>query len=345
MPDKPTLAMYWAASCGGCEISLLNLHERLLTLAEAVDIVFFPCIADFKVTDVEHYPDGFIDLCLFNGAIRNDENAAMARLLRRKSKVLVAYGSCAYEGCIPALANLTSRQAVLETVYRRNPTVDNPTGSLPQERTETPAGTLTLPRFWHTVRALDQVVPVDYYLPGCPPEPERIWEGLQALLAALEGAQPWPEPGTVLGHTGVAVCHECPLRKGEKAISAFVRPHQHVPDPEVCLLEQGLVCLGPATVGGCGARCPQVGMGCRGCYGPLPGIVDQGAKALAALASVLEVGDPSMDEDDLTPRIAAAVDTLADPAGTVYRFSLAHSLLMRARTPVREDEHGPTHHH
>ena len=92
---KPKLAMYWGASCGGCEISILNIHENILVVDEIFDIAFFPCIADFKVQHVKDYPDGYIDVCLFNGAIRTSENEEMAKLLRQKSKVLVAYGSCA----------------------------------------------------------------------------------------------------------------------------------------------------------------------------------------------------------------------------------------------------------
>ena len=97
------MAMYWAAACGGCEISVLNIGDKILAVDAAFDIAFWPCAADFKVKDVEGYPDGYIDLCLFNGAIRNSENEEMAHLLRQKSKVLVAFGSCASEGCIPGL--------------------------------------------------------------------------------------------------------------------------------------------------------------------------------------------------------------------------------------------------
>ena len=84
---------------------------------EVFDLAFFPCVADFKVDDVKGYPDGYIDLCLFNGAIRNSENEEMAQLLRQKSKVMVAFGSCAYEGCIPALSNLTTAADTFKAVY------------------------------------------------------------------------------------------------------------------------------------------------------------------------------------------------------------------------------------
>ena len=101
------------------------------------------------------------------------------------------------------------------------------------------------------------------------------------------------------------MCDECPLEKHEKTIARFYRPQEVNPVPGLCLLEQGLVCMGPATVSGCGALCPQVGMGCRGCYGPLPGVEDQGAKMLTALALVLDVsGKPG---DDVRAALLRAV--------------------------------------
>jgi F420-non-reducing hydrogenase small subunit len=328
---KPKLAMYWAASCGGCEISVLNIHEHILTVDEVFDIAFFPCIADFKVHDVESYPDGYIDVCLFNGAIRNSEGEHMAHLLRQKSKILVAYGSCAYEGCIPALSNLTSKEATFNTVYFDNQSIDNPNRTLPLTSTEVPEGELTLPEFYNTVKSLDQVVEVDYYLPGCPPEPPQIWAVLQVVVAGLLEGAPLPPKGSIVGASNVAVCEECPLEKQEKIITRFYRPYEITPEPGVCLLEQGLICMGPATRGGCGALCPQVGMGCRGCYGPLPGVEDQGAKILSAIASVIGAGKEGMEEAVIEREIRAVVDTIADPAGTFYRFSMSHSLLRRAK--------------
>lgn len=327
--SKPRLAMYWAAGCGGCEISTLNIGEHILEVDAAFDVVFFPCIADFKYADVKGYPDGYIDLCLFNGSIRNSENEELAHLLRRKSQVLVAFGSCAYEGCIPGLANLTNNNATLNAVYGDNPTVDEASRTvLPQMHSQVPEGDLEIPVFYETVRALDQVVPVDYIVPGCPPEPPQIWAVLKAVINGL----PLPKPGNaIVGAGDVALCEECPLEKNVKQISRFYRPYEIVPDPAICLLEQGLVCMGPATRSGCGALCPQVGMRCEGCYGPLAE-QDQGARMLSALASVVAVGKPGEEEAELETAIDAAMDTLADPAGTFYRFGMAHSLLRRARS-------------
>ena len=329
--EKPKLAMYWAASCGGCEVSVLNIHENILTVDEVFDIAFFPCIADFKTKDVEGYPDGYIDLCLFNGAIRTSENEEMAHLLRKKSKVMVAYGSCAYEGCIPALSNLTTKEATFDKVYINNPSIDNPDKIFPQEVTQVPEGELTLPVFYNTVKSLDQVIDVDYYLPGCPPEPPQIWAVLQVVVGALLEGAPLPPPGAIIGAGTSAVCDECDRVKSEKMIDRFYRPYEIIPDPEQCLLEQGLICMGLATRDGCGALCPVVGIGCRGCYGPPEGVIDQGGKMLSAVASVLNAGDETMEEAELEHQIQEVIDTIVDPAGTFYRFSMAHSILRRVK--------------
>jgi F420-non-reducing hydrogenase small subunit len=312
---KPKLALYWASSCGGCEISVLAIHEKILDVAAAFDIVFWPCVMDFKEADVEALADGEIDVCLFNGAIRNDENEHMAHLLRRKSKVMVAYGSCSTEGCMPGLANFFDRDQMLNFIYSESPSTDNPEGILPQMESEVPEGVLQLPGFWNTVKTLDQVVPVEYYLPGCPPEAQWTEAAVNAILSGE-----LPPPGSVIG-ANTAVCDECPRTRSEKKITRFYRPYEIVPEPDICLLDQGLFCAGIATRGGCGALCPQVNMGCRGCYGPLDGVLDHGARLLSALASVIDAKTPE--------EIDAVLDTLPDPAGYFYRFGLAHSMLHR----------------
>jgi F420-non-reducing hydrogenase small subunit len=335
---KSKLAMYWASGCGGCEIAVLNIGEHILTVDAVFDLAFFPCVADFKVTDLKRYPDGYIDVCLFNGAIRNSENEEMANLLREKTKVLVAFGSCAYEGCIPALSNLTSKAETLSTVFLDNPSIDNPDRILPQPSYQAPEGELTIPVFYETVKSLDQVVNVDYFIPGCPPEPHQIWAVLQVVVAALTEGGALPPAGAILGAGNVAVCEECDREKHDKTIERFFRPYEINPEPESCLLEQGLVCMGLATRSGCGALCPSVGIGCRGCYGPMEGVEDHGAKMLSAIASVMDVGRPGEEEADVERRLDQLIDTIADPAGTFYRFSMSHSILGRTRFKRNGDE-------
>jgi F420-non-reducing hydrogenase small subunit len=327
MSQKPKgkLALYWAASCGGCEIAVLALNEKILDVAAAFDIVFWPVAVDAKVRDVEKMPDGSIDVCLLNGGIRNSEQEYMARLLRRKSKVLVAFGSCAHEGCIPGLANLSSREEIFNVCYQETFSTENPDGVRPQPETKAPEGTLHLPVFYDTLKTLDQTVEVDYYLPGCPPEADRIWD---AVVAILEGRL--PPVGSVIG-AEAAVCDECPRKRTEKKIKRFRRTWEVIPDEETCLLEQGLLCCGPATRAGCGARCPQVNSPCIGCYGPNNGVLDYGARLISAMASVIDSNDP--EEID---RIIQ--EGIPDPVGTFYRFSLAHSLLRRKKKPqIAED--------
>jgi F420-non-reducing hydrogenase small subunit len=328
---KPKFAMYWAASCGGCEIAVLNIGEHILDVDAVFDIAFWPVAADFKYEDVRGYPDGYIDLCLFNGAIRNSENEEIAHLLRRKSKVLVAFGSCSAAGGIPSLANLTSAKNIFSTVYLDNPSIDNPERVLPQPNFHVEEGDLHIPEFYPSVKALGDVVDVDYTIPGCPPESHQIWAVLQVVVAALQSGGELPPKGAVLGAGKVAVCDECLLEKHEKEIQRFYRPYEIKPQPGLCLLEQGLVCMGPATRSGCGALCPGVGMGCRGCYGPLDGIEDQGIKMLSAISSGMRAGKPGEPEHEIHRQVNEAVKTLADPAGTFYRFGMSRSTLFRSR--------------
>lgn len=315
---KLKVALYWAASCGGCEIATLQIGEKILKVAEAADIVFWPVAVDTKYADVEKMPDKSIDACLFNGAIRTSENEHMAKLLREKSKLMIAYGSCAYEGCIPGLANFYNRSLIFERAYIETPSTDNPKKIYPQTKVRVPEGELDLPEFYDTVKTLGQTVEVDYVVPGCPPEEKTTWLALEALVSGK-----LPPKGTVISHSVKAVCDECPRKKEEKRIKKFHRVYEIVPDPEKCLLEQGLLCCGIATRGGCGALCPQANMPCTGCYGPVEGVVDQGAHLLGAIASVIDSNDP--DE------IQKIVNDIVDPAGTFYRYSLPDSLLRRAR--------------
>lgn len=319
---KPKLALYWAASCGGCEIAVLDIHEKILDVANAFDIVFWPVALDFKYDHVRAMEDKSIDLCLFNGSIRNSENEEIAHLLRRKSKTLVAFGSCALEGGIPGLANLTSKKEILDWVYKESPsTVSNNGGVYPQVHTTMPDGGIEIPEMWNTVKALDQVVDVEYYIPGCPPQPEQI----AAVIALIMSGQPLPPVGSVVGAGDKTCCDECARERKEKKIKQFYRPYEIETDPTQCLLDQGIVCLGPATRSGCGALCTAANMPCRGCYGPPPNVTDQGAKMVSALGSVIDAHEPE--------EIEKILDEIADPLGTFYRFSLAHSILRRVEKP------------
>jgi F420-non-reducing hydrogenase small subunit len=266
-------------------------------------------------------PDGHIDVCLFNGAIRTSENEHMAHLLRQKSSVLVAFGSCANEGCIPGLANLFDRQSIFERAYLEVPSVDNPGCVLPQTSYQLPEGEVTIPKFYNTVKTLRQVEDVDYFVPGCPPQAPQIWAVIEAILGGN-----LPPKGSVVGANEKTVCDECKHTREEKRIKKFYRIHEIIPDSTKCLLDQGIICAGPATRGGCGALCTKVDMPCRGCYGPPPNVIDQGAALLSAVASVVDA--------DTEEEAARIVGEIADPVGTFYRFGLPASLLHRSRLDI-----------
>ncbi|MDT8305791.1 MAG: oxidoreductase [Anaerolineae bacterium] len=320
---KPKFAMYWAASCGGCEIAVLNIHEKILDVDANFDVVFWPVAMDAKYKDVEAMPDKSITLTLFNGGIRNEENEHMAKLMRQKSQILVAFGSCASEGCIPGLANLSSAQDLFDTVYETIST-ENPDHLRPQFYYDMPEGQLNIPVFYTRLKTLDQVVDVDYYMPGCPPESHQIAAVVGLVIQALHGEAELPPKGSVIGAGMSTVCDECERQRNVKKITAFRRVQElETIDPELCLLEQGILCNGPATRSGCDARCPSVNAACIGCYGPAPGVVDYGARLMSAIASVIDSTDP--DEID------AILDGIPDPAGSFYRFNLAHSLLHAAK--------------
>jgi F420-non-reducing hydrogenase small subunit len=318
------LAMYWASACGGCDVAVLNLGMTLIELTERWEPVFWPAAMDAKRDDVRAMADGEIDVCLFDGGIRTDEDAEMARLLRAKAKVLVAFGSCAGEGCIPGLANQRPLERIFEAAY--DPELNDVNGGgLPNGPWVSPWGELELPTLGARLRTLGQAVDVDYFVPGCPPESDRIGEVLLAVTAALDGTGPLPPKGAVLGAGVSTVCDECGRTRGVKSIKAFKRIQTLAEvDPDICLLEQGLPCCGPAARDGCGAKCPSAGAPCIGCYGATEGVQDFGARLLSAYASVVDASEP----EDIERVLAGLPDTV----GQFYRFSLAASLLHGGRS-------------
>ena len=319
--QKPKVAFYWCASCGGCEEAVVDLAEDILKVVEAVDIVFWPVALDFKKKDVEAMEDSSIAVSFINGAVRLSEQREMVELLRKKSRLVVAFGACSHLGGIPGLANLWNKETIFNRAYHTTPSTDNPDGIVPQEEHTLDDGKiLTLPKFFDTVYALDQVIDVDYYLPGCCPPKDLI---VNAIMAILEGKL--PPKGAVLS-PNKSLCDDCKRNetKPEKlAITEVKRPWEVMLDPEKCFLAQGIICMGPATRTGCGERCIEANMPCRGCFGPTDQVYDQGAKFLSAFASILDTNSEK--------EIEKIVDTIIDPAGYFYRFSLPYSILRRRR--------------
>ena len=317
---RPKVAFYWCASCGGCEEAVLDLAEGILDVARAVEIVLWPVALDFKYADIEALEHGAITVSFINGAVRTAEQEHVARLLRQKSRTVIAFGACAASGGIPALANLTSRREIFARAYHQNPTVDNPEGVEPLTDCTLDGHRLSLPAFHETVSKLADVVEVDYTIPGCPPTSELLAGAVDAVLRGE-----LPQRGTVLA-PNKALCASCDRnvsKPDDLSIDLIKRVVSTRLDAESCFLAQGVICMGPATRDGCGQSCINGNMPCSGCFGPTDSCRDQGAKMISTLGGVLAGDDPRS--------ITRALDGLVDPAGTFYRYTLSASLVGSAR--------------
>lgn len=307
MSEKPKVAFMWTGSCGGCDCSIVNIGEKLVDIADKIDIVLWPVATDFKYGHLDDFEENEIDLCVFNGAIVTDEHEEMAEKLRKKSEVLVGFGSCSHLGGIPGLGNFFTKNEILEEIY------ENVEGEPAKPSCHVETGELTLPEFQENVQTLSQVVAVDYLVPGCPPALDQI---KKLFTAYLEDKM--PEKGAVIAGDK-NLCDECPRERDVKSIKTVKRPMEVDPDPEQCLLDQGILCLGPVTRSGCGGRCIKANMPCRGCYGTTPDIEDIGAKYISSIGSLIDYTDPE--------KIKETAEDVKDIAGTVYRFGLPASLL------------------
>ncbi len=295
------LAVYGAGGCSGCELTLLEDPLGFLDITAVARVVFWPLLVNDRLADLAELPDGSLAVAVVCGGLRTDQDLKVVELCRRKGRRLLAVGSCALWGGVPALVDLP-------------PGFNGPLAAEP------------LPALLPRVLPVAQVVPVDGEVPGCPPVPGQL---TRQVLAMLELADQPPTGERVLGLTDqpsagetAVVCADCQRRR-EGGLTKWRRFPEVAVATGKCFLDQGLVCSGPATRGGCGARCPGAGVPCRGCYGPVPGVGDHGARLLSGLAAVLE---PDGGEEGEGHR---AVDL----AGTLYRYTLAASLVLPAAKP------------
>jgi F420-non-reducing hydrogenase small subunit len=320
MADKPKVAICWFGGCGGCDEAIVDLNEDILRIADIVDFALWPVALDFKYHHIEALKDKEITLSIINGSVRNSEHEELAHLLRRKSQLIVAFGACACFGGTPGLANLRGREDIMQWVYKDAPTIVNPQENYPQPKSQVNGRELTLPELHQQVLPLKAVIDVDYYLPGCPPPPDLIAEAINTIVVG-----PLPPKGITLAPHR-ALCETCPrnaTKPARLAITEFKRISEVIADEEKCFLAQGILCMGPATRSGCGEVCMRINIPCRGCFGPVEGITDMGSKYLSALASLIDAENEGKAEQ--------IIDQLVDPAGYIYRFTTAASILQKKR--------------
>ena len=309
-PGKPKLAIHWAASCWGCELAVGNIRAALLRAAIPVEVLFCPGLPATRSSDLEGLPDGGLLVTFFNGALRTEEDVAMAELLRRKSRLLVAFGVCAATGGVPALSR-ERRLAAGRIASRLTDPSEDPLAGLLSTPCAQAQRDLLLPVTLHRVEPLSQRVEVDFTMPGCPPEPEQ----LLALLRHVLSGRPLPVTSLLLGDSRHTLCDECSHEKRGAPPSALQPAPGATPEPGWCLQEQGFACLGPAIHAGCGALCPAVGLPCTGCYGTLGGPLDPAAQAQAG-------GEPCEREVALQGRLSGALVVVANPLETLYRQAM-----------------------
>lgn len=178
---KPKISSDWMAGCSGCHMSLLDIDDRLLKIAELADIRSTP-ITDLKVPD-----ESGVDVGILEGAVNNSSNEEVAIRMRERCKILVAFGDCAVFGGIPALRNFHTVEEALRRAYVEIESNDSE-AKIPDDPELCVQG---------TVRSLQEVVPVDLFVPGCPPDPDVIYYVLSELA---QGRTPDLKDGKIHWH-------------------------------------------------------------------------------------------------------------------------------------------------
>jgi len=164
---KPKVATTSLAGCFGCHMSLLDIDERILKLVELVDFDKSP------IDDIKEFT-GRVDVGLIEGGCANEENVRVLQDFRTHCDILISIGDCATMGGIPALRNMLPLKECLDEAYLNGPTVHNPSGKIPNDP--------EIPLLLNKVYPAHEVVKIDYFLPGCPPPADTLWEALVALL-------------------------------------------------------------------------------------------------------------------------------------------------------------------
>jgi F420-non-reducing hydrogenase small subunit len=301
---RPTrIALAQLSSCWGCDQALIDFHLKLAEVLPKLDIVFWPTVVDYKFQDLEALSNNSVQIGLVEGSCRTNEDVHLLKVMREKCKILVAWGSCSAYGGVHGLANQWDLNELLERKFLKMETLDE--GRIPEEN---------VPGFTESIRPNPDIVPIDLVLPGCPPTSDNTLEALTALLENL----PYELPDKT-------VCDQCPMEREEKHIKKFHRTFEGKIDPTKCLLDQGYLCLGFATVGLCGAQCLLKATPCKGCFGPPPSVIDQGAKVVSALGAI---ADMTLEELQAS---------FPDPIGSFYFADYASSYLSKIRDKMARD--------
>ncbi|KZX17262.1 NAD-reducing hydrogenase HoxS subunit delta [Methanobrevibacter cuticularis] len=299
MAQKAKIGTMWLGGCSGCHLSIADFHESLLDVLDLADFEFSPVLMDTKYDEIPE-----MDVVIIEGGIRNEENRELAEELREKANFIINYGTCSCYGGVPGLGNLNTVEELEQEAYINSPSTVNPDEIIPNE---------DVPSLESRVRPLGDVINVDLNVPGCPPRSDVVAEAVVALLKGENVELPTTN-----------LCEVCPREKPPEGLSMeFIKRQFEIgkPEDDLCLIPQGLICMGPATISLCGAECPSIAIQCRGCYGPTSKVMDQGAKMISAIASDYGV------EEDKTIDPEQVADQIDDIVGTFYTYTLPAALI------------------
>ncbi len=289
------LSTEWLSGCGGCHVGIVDLHDKIIKVFESVEIAHCPVL-----TDVKEYPH--VHVAMVEGAVRTGHDKEMLEKLRESADLLIAFGTCAVFGGLSGIGWLHERGDIFSKVYIDNPTTHGKT--VPGR----------VPEMEHSVFPVDEIVPVDIYLPGCPPHPSFIFEALSALLQAKKPRM-----------THRTVCANCTRKIVKRGQDKIRRITDGIPEDDICFLSQGYICLGSVTLDRCLSPCPQKGAVCTGCNGPSVNILiepNRDIRTELAERMHLLTGLP-VDE---------TASTIEEFAKTHYSYALASPLLYQKPT-------------
>ncbi len=293
---KAKVSTEWLSGCSGCHVAVVDLHEKLLNLVDDVEFVRVPVLMDEK-----GYPKA--DVGIVEGAVRSEHDRHALLKMRESCGKIVAFGTCAVYGGPSGLGWLHGRESILAKTYGGNPT-DAKGMTSPTEA----------PLLEESVIPIDEVVDVDMYLPGCPPHPFFIAAGLRHLL----GAKSVPL-------SGKTVCSECGRRMKKTEGVKLNRGAVSAPDPETCLLSQGVVCMGSVTLDRCKAQCPNKGVACAGCAGPSIDLIREPHLDIRSMIARRMGMLTGIDEAEIR-------QYLQDEAKTFYAYALSSPVMYRKPT-------------
>jgi len=243
MAEKIRLSVEWLSACSGCEVGIVDLHERLLEVFAEVDIVRLPILMDTK---------GYVpaDVGLVTGCVRTEHDVEAAQKMRESCKSIIAFGTCPVYGGPQGAAYAHTKSELLDRAF-------GPNSETVSKRM--PGG---VPELLEEVLPLDSVIDVDLYLPGCPPHAAYIFEAIMALVRNRE-----PQIGRK------SVCFHCNRTMKKTDVAEIKRMTDEKCDPDVCFLSQGYLCFGSVTLDRCQSPCPKSGVPCFSCGGPTESII------------------------------------------------------------------------